>query len=165
MTRPELSEYGAHYDLALACSKAMASGLDLIDPSQSEAQKLITTGKGFLEFFPYAHTFWAEHVLNFAALHGSLHEQTTWTLHRHLLEFSSKHDYLALSVPGPATVPPSPSRLYSETDASLDRRLQYMDARLIFYPVLAKTIAFRESSKSQSRESDEGRHSNVRTEE
>lgn len=103
--------------------------------------------------------------MSFVALHGNLHEETTWPLHQHLLELSSKDDHLALSVPGPAAAPPSPSGPYPETDASLDSRLQCMDARLISYPLLAKTIAFRESLKSQSRGLDEARHSNVRTEE
>lgn len=144
-----MSTREAHHDAALVCTRVITSGLDLVDPAQSYDQKLVDTGKGFFSTLSYAHTFWLEHLLSFAALSGGLFENTSWNLIQQLEAFLDKHDQLSWLM-SEATVDGfsehSPAAFHSQPDD----RLQFLDGDLDFYPLVAKAVRFRRSLERHS---------------
>ena len=57
-----------HYDIALACTSYLLSGLTLADSRCEEDRKLIDVAKGLHGLQLYANEFWLEHVLAYASL-------------------------------------------------------------------------------------------------
>lgn len=132
----------------------LVSGLDLLDPTYGESQRLLKTGNGFLTLLPYAHSFWTYHLHRLAQLDSGLSEDKAVHVIRCLNDFASKHDLILQRSPEIAVSQPSGKMLQANN-------IQGLDCSFSFYDLVSKAIAFCQKLQNEPCDTGPGRLTSV----